>query len=467
MSGRRLTPQQAVETALGLRRGDGCIVIADEHSHVDLRWAANSLTTNGTTRTDRLTVIVTVDGARGTAVGSIGQSGVTAEQVADLVEAAEHTAREAAPSPDAQPLATPDTAGGGGPWDEPPAHTSPDVFTGLADSLGDAFGAAASAGTELFGFAEHEVTTTYLGTSTGVRLRHDQPQGRLELNAKSDARTRSSWTGIGTADFTDVDVPAATAHLATQLGWAKRRVELPAGRYETVLPPSAVADLLVYLYWSAGAREAHDGRTVFSRAGGGTRIGERIASVPITIRSDPAAPGLACAPFVVAHTSSSEQSVFDNALPSGPVSWVDQGVLSALIQTRHTASLTGQPATFPVDNLIASADGATGDLDTLVGRVRRGLLLTCLWYVRQVDARTLLLTGLTRDGVYLVEDGEVVGAVNNFRFNESPVGMLTRVLDVGRTERTLARELSDYFPRTAMPAMRIADFNMSTVSDAS
>ncbi|MBO0827250.1 MAG: TldD/PmbA family protein [Streptosporangiales bacterium] len=467
MSASRLSPQQAVETALRRSRGDGCVVIADEHSHVDLRWAANSLTTNGFARADRLTVIVTVAGTRGTAVGSVGRSGVTAGQVADLVEAAEHAARDAGPAPDAQPLAVPDDAGSGGPWEEPPARTSPAVFGDLAASLGDAFGASASGGTELFGFAEHELTTTYLGTSTGVRLRHDQPQGRLELNAKSADRARSSWTGLGTTDFADVDVPAATARLATQLGWARRRVELPAGRYETVLPPSAVADLLVYLYWSAGARDAHDGRTVFSRAGGGTRIGERLTSVPVTIRSDPRRPGLACAPFVVAHTSSSEQSVFDNALPSGPVTWVDEGVLSALIQTRYTASLTGQPATFPVDNLVASANGASDDLDALVARTGRGLLLTCLWYIRPVDARTLLLTGLTRDGVYLVEDGEVVGAVNNFRFNESPVGMLSRVLDVGRTERTLARELSDYFPRTAMPALRVADFNMSTVSDAS
>ena len=102
----------------------------------------------------------------------------------------------------------------------------------------------------------------------------------------------------------------------------------------------------------------------------------------------------------------------------------------------------------------------------MIASTKRGLLLTCLWYIRLVDPQTLLLTGLTRDGVYLVEEGEVVGAVNNFRFNESPVGMLSRVLEVGATERTLPREWGDYFNRAAMPPLRVEAFNMSSVSQA-
>ncbi len=103
----------------------------------------------------------------------------------------------------------------------------------------------------------------------------------------------------------------------------------------------------------------------------------------------------------------------------------------------------------------------------MIARTERGLLLTCLWYIREVDPATLLLTGLTRDGVYLVENGEVVGAVNNFRFNESPVDLLGRITEVGRTERCLPREWSDWFTRTAMPPVRITGFNMSSVSQAS
>ncbi|HEX2313716.1 MAG TPA: TldD/PmbA family protein, partial [Thermomonospora sp.] len=133
----------------------------------------------------------------------------------------------------------------------------------------------------------------------------------MELNAKlaGAAGGGSAWAGVGTRDFTDVDVPALADDLARRLEWSRRRVDLPAGRYETLLPPSAVADLMIYLYWTAGARDAHDGRTVFSAPGGGTRVGEKLAGLPVTLSSDPGAAGLECAPFVVAHASGRNSSV--------------------------------------------------------------------------------------------------------------------------------------------------------------
>jgi predicted Zn-dependent protease len=111
--------------------------------------------------------------------------------------------------------------------------------------------------------------------------------------------------------------------------------------------------------------------------------------------------------------------------------------------------------------------GAEASLDDLIARTERGLLLTCLWYIREVDRSNLLVTGLTRDGVYLVEKGEIVGAVNNFRFNESPIDMLGRSIEAGRTERGLSREFHEWANRTAMPPLRVAEFNMSSVSPAS
>ena len=120
----------------------------------------------------------------------------------------------------------------------------------------------------------------------------------------------------------------------------------------------------------------------------------------------------------------------------------------------------------PTGNLILALPGAKRTLDDMVAATDRGLLLTCLWYIREVDPATLLLTGLTRDGVYLVEKGEVVGSVNNFRFNESPLDLLARVTEVGRCERALSREWNEWINRTSMPALRVPDFNMSTVSPA-
>jgi predicted Zn-dependent protease len=159
-------------------------------------------------------------------------------------------------------------------------------------------------------------------------------------------------------------------------------------------------------------------------------------------------------------------SVFDNGLPLGSTDWLRDGVLTSLVQTRASAAATGSPVT-PYVHSLALDGGGTASTDELVASTGRGLLLTCLWYIREVDPQTLLLTGLTRDGVYLVEDGEVVGAVNNFRWNESPVGLLGRITEVGRSVTTLPREWSDGFTWARMPTLRVPDFNMSSVSQAS
>ncbi|MDO0928344.1 metallopeptidase TldD-related protein [Streptomyces sp. TG1A-8] len=460
-SSRAHKPHEVVEQALALSRADGCVVIADEYSTANLRWAGNALTTNGVTRGRSLTVIATVDGREGTASGVVSRSAVTAQELEPLVRAAEAAARGAGPAEDAQPL-----VGGvpGSPdFTDAPAETSSAVFADFAPALGEAFARARAGGRELYGFANHEMVSTYLGTSTGLRLRHDQPTGTLELNAKSPDRVRSAWAGRSTRDFKDVDPGALDAELAVRLGWAERRVELPAGRYETLLPPTAVADLLIYQLWSASGRDAAEGRTVFSRPGGGTRVGERLTELPLTLRSDPDEPGLECPPFVIAHSSGGDQSVFDNGLPTHATEWIAGGELKHLTTTRHSAALTGLPVAPALGNLIL--DGGDGrSPEEMVAATGRGLLLTCLWYIREVDPATLLLTGLTRDGVYLVENGEVTGQVNNFRFNESPVDLLRRATEAGRTEKTLPREWSDWFTRASMPALRIPDFNMSSVS---
>jgi predicted Zn-dependent protease len=473
-----------VEQALAAARSDDCVVIAEETSAANLRWARNTLTTNGVSDSRRLTVIAISRGAGGTRAGVVSRAGAGATQIREIVAEAEEAAAQSPPAEDAQALPDPAAAAFGldndpapaaaafgpnnGPgWDDPPARTEIAVLRGFAGALGEAFGAAASGARQLYGYAEHSTTSLLLGTSSGLRLRHDQPAGKVELNAKSADRARSAWAGTATRDFADVDVAGLEAGLARRLAWAQRRVELPAGRYETLLPPTAAADLLIYLYWSAGAKDAVDGRTVFSRPGGGTRVGDRLARLPVTLRSDPGADGLQCPPFVIAYASNSRSSVFDNGLPLRPTDWIRDGELAALVQTRYSAGLSGLGVTPAIGNLILDAPGAAGSLDDLIAGTGRGLLLTSLWYIREVDPQTLLLTGLTRDGVYLVEHGEITGAVNNFRFNESPVTMLDRVTEAGATVPALPREWSDYFTRCAMPPLRVDGFNMSSVSQAS
>jgi predicted Zn-dependent protease len=458
-----MNPQETVERALALSKADGCVVLATERSEANLRWAGNTLTTNGSMRSRNVAVISVVGGA----AGVVARSAVDADDLEDLVRASEQAARDSGPSEDAAPLVEPsgDPVG----WGEPPVETSIGTFAGIARDLGDAFDRAKAESRLLFGYAEHAVETQYVGTSTGLRGRHVQPTGHLEINGKSPDYSRSAWVGAGTPDFGGVDIGALDAELTRRLGWAQRTTELPAGRYETLLPPSSVADLFLFTYGVFfGARAAEEGRTVFSKPGGGTRIGEQLSPQPLNLRSDPAYPGLECAPFQ-ATTMSDEgaMSVFDNGAPLAATDWISGGVLTDLMRTRAYAAKTDLAFRPYVDNLVMELPGATASLDDMVASTQRGLLLTTVWYVRPVDPQTLLLTGLTRDGVYLVEGGEVTGAVNNFRWNESPIDLLGRIAEAGTTERTLAREFGDYFNRAAMPALRIPDFNMSTVSQAS
>ena len=446
---------EVVERALALSRADGCVVLVEESSSANLRWAGSTLTTNGAVRGRSVSVVSVV----GESVGV--RSATVVEPLEDLVRASEQAARDAGPAEDAGPLVT---GGAVADFTEPAEQVSPGVFADLAVDLGASFGSARAGGVELYGYASHDLTTSWLGSSTGLRLRHVQPTGYVELTGRGSGG--SSWVGQHTRDWSDVSVPALDTEVRRRLGWGARQLELPAGRYETLLPPSAVADLMAYLYWTASGRSAAEGRTVFSRPGGRTRVGERLGPPGLRLGSDPRDPALATAPFVMTTASSSMTSVFDNGLPLEATDWLRDGRLEALVQTRASARTTGSPVTPYVHNLVLDG-GGTATTDEMVAATGRGLLLTCLWYIREVDPETLLLTGLTRDGVYLVEDGEVVGAVNNFRWNESPVGLLGRLTETGRSEATLPREWSDGFTWARMPTLRVPDFNMSSVSQAS
>jgi predicted Zn-dependent protease len=459
-----LTPQDAVERALSLCSADECIAIAGVSHSANVRWANNTLTTNGVVHSADLTVISIVRDGDTVRTASLSRTGVSADEIADLVAASAAAAAESPPAADAGPLVQ---RGASSEWDAEPGTTSVPELGRVAEHLSTAFEQARSRGEGRYGYAEHSVSTTYLGSSTGLRLRDQQGDGRLELTGRSIDGSRSAWAGLGSADIVGLDVARLERDVQQRLDWSRRRVELDAGRYDTILPPSAVADMMIDTYWSMGALDAHEGSTVYSKAGGGTRVGESLAEMPLTLSSDPAMRGHECMPFVAAAASSRMSSVFDNGLELSPTDWISDGRLNALIQTRHSAQVTGLPVTPWIDNLKLEAPRTHDDIDAIVRHTDRGLLLTCMWYVREVDPQTLLLTGLTRDGVFLVEGGEVVAATTNFRFNESPIGMLRRIEAVGPAEDTFAREFGDYFTRTKMPALRIADFNMSSVSQAS
>lgn len=457
---------QALAAAQDLAPDADCIVIVDEVTEANLRWANNSLTTNGQMHHRTMTVTLITDVAGGRASGTVAGPLADGSQIDDLVRAAWESAAGGEPSNEAADLIGESLDGEFFGDAEP---TSIETLSGFARELGTMVADFAGRGDRLYGFAEHTMTTTWLASSTGMRRRHVQPMGRVEINAKRGTGTsvNSAWVGQYTADFSDVDLAGHSADLQQRLDWGDVVIDLPAGRYDTLLPPGAVADLMIYAYWEMSAKNALEGRTAWSEPGGGTKIGHRISTVPLTLRSDPEREGIEQAPFAIVHaTMAGETSVFDNGVDLEATDWIADGVLRRLIASTAEATRAGLPFAFPTANLIMDA-GGTADLTDMIARTQRGLLLTCLWYIREVDPQTLLLTGLTRDGVYLIENGRVVGRVNNFRFNESPVDLLSRISEAGRAELTLCREWNDYFTHTVMPPVRVRDFNMSTVSQAS
>jgi predicted Zn-dependent protease len=456
-----ISAQDLVEKILARSTTDDCIVVVQDSTQANLRWASSTLTTNGVIAQRNVTVIAFVAVGGSMAAGAVTRTNVEEGDIDAILSEATAAAKAAGAAEDFAPLAR-DVAFGN--WSAPHVPTGPEVFAGFAPQLGDMMQRSKADAIELFGYAEHTHQTIWVGSKGGMRLRHDSPVGRVEMTGKSHQRSRSTWDGVETHDFKDVSVAKIDANIRQRLEWQAKKIDLPAGRYDTIFPSGSIADIYVYMMWVSGGRDAFEGQSVFSKKGGGTRVGEKLSNVGLQLFSTPTHPVLAGSPFVSASTSSSFTSVFDNGQKQSQVDWIKDGVLQSLVQTRASAKLTSLPYTPLGDNLIMSVDGGSGKLEDLVKKVDDGLLLTTLWYIRMVDPNSLLLTGLTRDGVYYVKNGEVQGATNNFRWNDSPVSALSRIAHAGATEWTQPREWAGDMTSMSIPPMVIKDFNMSTVS---
>lgn len=462
----QVSPQEIAERALAAS-GSHAIVLVEHTSTADVRWARSTLTTNGERGLTTLTVIAFDERTDGTATATLSMTGPDVSSAAELAAAAVAAAKSAPVATDAAPLITatqaPTCAQS---WQNPAVVTSGAALAPITTGLGTALRSGRADGIEHFGYAEHSVTTTWLASSTGLRLRWAQPSGRIEMTAKSHERTRSAWQGAANEDLSLVDVAQLDARLRQALAWQARKIDIAPGRHTALLTSGAVADLACDIWWYASARDAAEGRSVFSRAGGGTRVGETLTSRPISIGTNPDDAEMPGMPFEMVTTSNSHSSVFDNGMAATAADWVTDGKVGSLIAPRAVARELACPTVPSGTNLRMTDRDGTGNLDNLIARTGDALLVTCVWYNRVVDPQTLLITGLTRDGVYVIRNGEIVGAAGNFRFNESPVGMLARVRDASATSRTQPREMADYVPRIAAPAMVIDGFNFSTASDA-
>lgn len=453
-----MKPHEFVDALLDAATTEA-VVRVEVLRNLNLRWANSTTTTNGSSTVTELSLAAIVDGR----VGTLGMSLTGDEDPVAVMRAAEDAARTKPPSPQAMPLLEGD---GSAPddWDAMAPDAEPSMFAHLSSGLQRMFAGARAADEPTYGYAEHLEETTWLGTSAGIRRRQTVGCGSLSFTTKDATKTRSAWGGEWVADWNRVDPMASYDTMHARLEVAEHRIELPAGRYDVILTPSCVADLVTYVTWVATLRDALDGQSAFSKAGGGTRVGERLTDAPFTLSTDPTYPGLPGLRFVAATSgANATQSVFDAGMPAGRVDLIRDGVLVNLIAPRAIAQQAGvEPVPAPA-NILVAGDGPT--LDEMIASSERALVLNALWYIRMVDPRSLLLTGLTRDGVYLAEDGALRGAVNNFRFNVSPLDVFANIREIGRAQNTLPREFETIL--ASAPPLRVSSWNMSSVSEAS
>ena len=459
-----ISAQDLIEKVLARATSDECIVIVRDKTQANLRWASSTLTTNGVIQERSVTVLAFVAMGASMAAGGVTRTNVDEKDIDAILSEAISAAKAAGPAEDFAPLAKDLSLGD---WSAPHKPTGPEVFKKFAPDLGEMMKKSVADKIELFGYAEHTHSTIWVGSKGGLRLRNDSPIGRVEMTGKSHERSRSTWEGVETHDFSNVSISAIDKAIRQRLEWQARKIDLPAGKYDTIFPSGTVADLYTYMIFVSTGRDAFEGQSVFSKKGGGTRVGEKLANVPVNLYSDPANKLLPGSPFISNTASSSLGSIFDTGQRTLRVDWMKDGVLQSLIQTRATSKLTSLPFTPMGDNYFMEVSGSSGGIEELTKKVDNGLLLTTLWYIRMVDPNTLLLTGLTRDGVYYVKNGEVQGATNNFRWNDSPVSALSRIKAAGASEWTQPREWSEYATHMHFPALVISDFNMSTVSPGS
>lgn len=302
------------------------------------------------------------------------------------------------------------------------------------------------------GFLEASSAVRCVATSKGLFAYHASTDVSLSCTARTPDGTGSGYASAGGRAWTAVD-PGALGMRAAKKALASRNpIAIEPGRYTVILEPRAVADFIPGIVSSLNARSADEGRSAFSKKGGGTKIGEKIADARVTLTSDPFDSDLLGQPFD------------SDGLPLKRVVWIENGILKNLAYSRFWARKKGVEANgaggggFGHNPSGLKMSGGSKSVDELIAETDRGILVTHFFYIRSLDQRTVMLTGLTRDGTFLIENGKITKSIKNFRWNDSPLLSLARLAEIGKAEPIEAG--------LVMPSLKINDFTFSSLSDA-
>ncbi|HET7462028.1 MAG TPA: metallopeptidase TldD-related protein, partial [Longimicrobium sp.] len=302
------------------------------------------------------------------------------------------------------------------------------------------------------GFLDIMVGSQAVATKKGLFAYQTSTAANLTTTVRTPDGTGSGWAGVGQNDWARLN-PAELGDRAIRKAVLSRNPKaVEPGKWTVILEPTAVANLVGLMMFSMDARQADEGRSFFSKQGGGNKIGEKVVDQRVQIVTDPASD--------LAPASSFSQQ----GLPNRRMVWIENGTVANLFYSRFWAQKQGkQPTGFP-DGYAMS--GGSTSVEEMIRSTERGLLVTRLWYIRQVDPRTILFTGLTRDGTFLIENGQITTAVKNLRWNESPVFMLNNLEAMSAPVRVSASESGDVGSPVVVPAVKAHDFTFTSLSDA-
>jgi predicted Zn-dependent protease len=406
----------------------------------NLRFARNIPTTTGASNSVGLSV-TSIFGKR---VGSYSTTQLDDASLKQAVIRAEEVAKLAPENPEYMPRLGPQSYSAPPQWDDATATMTPEARAQVA---AEAIGKARDKDLVAAGYYESGNGFSAIGNSRGLFGYRKSTSASYTLTVRTGDGTGSGWAAAESFRTGAIDSHAITERAIRKAVDSQKPAPIEPRTYPVILEPSAAGDMLKLFIWSLGRRAADEGRSFFSDPAHGTKLGEKLFSDKITIYSDPMDPVVPSDPWG------------DDGLPLERTIWVDRGVMKNLYVGRYWGKEKGLDVVPYGSNVIMA--GEEHSLDDLVASMDHGLLVTSFWYIREVDPKTILYTGLTRDGVFLIENGKITKPVINLRWNESPAAIFKGVEMMSRPERIVTREGNS--PMLA-PALKVQEFHFTSVS---
>jgi predicted Zn-dependent protease len=446
----RADAEALAKKVLGFATATETRVIINTGERGNTRFAQNQISTGG----DNSNTTINVRSVVGRKVGSASTNRLDDAGLKAVVENSERLAKLSPEDPELMPELGPQQYQEGKSWSDSTARLDPTTRAAAVAKITDP---ARAAGLVSTGYLETRAGATAIANSKGLFAYDRSTDVALTTTVRTQDGMGSGWAGSASNAWSDIDPAALGARAIDKAKRSVGAVAVEPGRYTVILEPTAVGNLVQLIAGSLNARSADEGRSFFTKPGGGTKLGEKVVDERVTLVSDPFDAETLGQPFT------------GEGLPTKRVVWIENGVVKNLAYDRFWAQKQGKEPTPAAGGFGGGAlkmSGGTETLESLIAGCQRGLLVTRFWYIRGVDPRTILFTGLTRDGTFLVENGKITRAVRNLRFNESPIFMLNNLEAMGRPVRVSSSESGNAGSNVVVPPIRCRDFNFTSLSEA-